>query len=233
MYHINIKELDSIVNYTINMHKIISYLLKHIKHIFIIVFLVVLCLLSFWAWYYIQKQQESIANREMFQAVYQFEAGNYDKALHGEEHYAGFVEITNKYRLTKTKNLAYLYAGICLMQQANYAQAIEYLTHFKTNQVILQARAWSLIGDAYIEQALYNKAIKYYLKAAKHDPNEEYTPTYWIKLAGIYELKEEYENALRCHKNVIHYYPKSRLYAESKKQINRLEEKQKINNRDK
>jgi len=206
------------------MRKTFLYLPQYIKSAVIIILLGT-CTLSFVLWHSYLKDQEKMANNEIFQAVYQFEAGNYDKALHGGEEYLGFLEMTEKYKYTKTRNLAHLYAGICYLHQANYTAAISYLEKYKTSNTILKARARSLIGDAYLEQGLYDKALTYYLKAAQNHHNEEYAPIYWIKAAEVYNLQEAYEEALRCYKIIEQYYHKSRCYPEIKKHIQRLKEK--------
>lgn len=206
------------------MSKVITYLQNNQKKLWIIPVLAVLGTVGFLTWNYHQEKQNTIAQNEMFQAVYQFEAGNYDKSLHGDETYIGFLDITKNYRFTKAANLSRFYIGVSYMQQANYEEAIRHLECFCGKDFLLQARAWSLIGDASAEQKDYTQAIKYYLKAAKHKPNEVYSPIYWTKAAVTYEAQTDYKNALKCYQNIVNSYPKSSLYMEAMKQIDRLEE---------
>jgi tetratricopeptide (TPR) repeat protein len=205
------------------MNTIITYLQHNQKKLWIIPLLVVLGVISFLAWNYQQEKQNTNAQNEIFQAVYQFEAGNYDKALQGDESYAGFLDIIQNYRFTKAANLARFYAGVSYVQQANYGEAIRHLKSFTGKDFLLQARAWALIGDASVEQKNYIQAIKYYLKAAKHKPNEVYSPIYWFKAAVTYEAQADYKNAFKCYQNIVKSYPKSNLYQEAMKQLDRLE----------
>ncbi len=205
------------------MNKIITYLQNNQKKLLIIPVLTVLGTLGFLAWNYQQEKQNTTAQSEMFQAVYQFEAGNYDKALQGDETYPGFLDAIKNYRFTKAANLAHFYAGVSYMHQANYEEAIRHLKCFGAKDFLLQARAWVLIGDASTEQKNYTQAIQYYLKAAKHNPNEVYSPIYWAKAAITYEAQADYKNALQCYQNIVQSYPKSMLYQEAMKQIDRLE----------
>eukprot|EP01132_Coremiostelium_polycephalum_P002965 gene2965-3703_t len=192
---------------------------------------VTICLIlgiSGWVWMVQQKKQELTANNEMFQAVYQFEAGAYEQALQGTELYTGFLGIIDTYGMTKVANLAHFYAGVCYMHQENYVQAVQHLQQFKGKDYLLQSRAWSLIGDALVEQKEYQKATQYYKKAAAHQPNEVFSPMYLGKAAVVYETQQDYKNAISCYQQIITSYPKSSLYADAKKHMSRLEALQKL-----
>lgn len=204
------------------MSKSLIYLQNNQKKLLIIPVLAVLGTVSFLTWNYQQEKQNTVAQNEMFQAVYQFEAGNYDKALQGEESYGGFLDIIKNYRFTKAANLAHFYTGVSYMHQANYPEAIRYLKGFSAKDFLLQARAWSLIGDAWTEQKNYRQAIKYYVKAAKYKPNEVYSPIYWTKAAVVYEAQADYKNAFKCYQTIVKSYPKALLYQEATKQMDRL-----------
>jgi tetratricopeptide (TPR) repeat protein len=205
------------------MNNIITYLQNNQKKLLIIPVLAVLGTFGYFAWNYQQEKQNTMAQSDMFQAVYQFEGGNYDKALQGDEAYVGFLDIIKNYRFTHAANLARFYAGVSYMHQANYGEAIRHLKCFCAKDFLLQARAWSLIGDASTEHKNYTQAIKYYLKAATHKPNEVYSPIYWVKAAVIYEAQADYKNAFKCYQNIVKSYPKSMLYQEAMKQVDRLE----------
>ncbi len=208
------------------MTKTVPYLsMKRVKCIIILLLVSMATGVSYSIWCSYLKDQDRLANSEMFPAVYQFEAGNYDNALHGEEAYAGFLDITQKYKHSKTRNLAHFYAGICYLQQANYEQAICYFEQFKTGDSILKARAASLIGDAYLEQGDHKQALKYYRQATEGNHNAEYAPIYWTKAARVYELQEDYEEALKCYKMITQYHYQSSYYPDLKKHINRVQEK--------
>jgi Tetratricopeptide repeat. len=62
--------------------------------------------------------------------------------------------------------------------------AIYHLEDFKVNDLLVQPRAYSLMGDAYMEQKDYENAAKYYDKASSYEPNKQFTPIYLMK-AGL------------------------------------------------
>lgn len=205
------------------MTQLISYIQKQQKRILTLIGMVVIAALVLFIWNYQQERRNIHAQNEMFQAVYMFEAGEYDKALQGDGVHAGFLDIVKNYHFTKAANLANFYAGVCYIHQANYPGAVQHLKHFKSNDYLLQARAWSLIGDALVEQKIYPEAIKYYLKAAEYKPNESFSPTYLVKAAITYETQKDYKNALKCYQKIVEKHKKSSLYAEANKHISRLE----------
>lgn len=174
-------------------------------------------------WQRHQHQRDAAAQRDIFQAVYCFEAGNFAQALRSDGTYAGFLDIIEEYGATKTANLAHFYAGICYIRQQDYEEAIQHLRQFKARDYLSQARAWALIGDAYTEQQNYSQAAVYYLKAADYKPNAFFTPTYLEKAALAYEAQQDYQAALQCYQRIVSAYPKAQLYEEARKHASRLE----------
>jgi len=205
------------------MASIISYIQTTQKKLIFLISIVLIAGIGFILWNYQQERRNQHAQSELFQAVYQFEEKDYNKALQGDGIHAGFLEIIQTYRFTKAANLARFYAGICYMHQENYTEAIQHLSHFKSNDLLLQARAWSLIGDGLVEQKAYSEATKYYVKAAEYKPNESFSPTYLVKAALAYEALKDYKNALQCYEKLVKTYNKSALYTEASRQVSRLE----------
>ncbi len=200
----------------------VAYLIKYQKSLAILVGLVLVVLVGMFAWHSYQDKQDNLAQNQMYQATYEFEAGHYEKALIGEEGYAGFLDIIKEYPFTKAANLAHLYSGIIYMHQGNYTDAIQQLKSFKSKDFLLQARAWSLLGDAYSQQEAYQQAVTYYLKAADYKPNEYFTPIYLVKAALAYEANKDYPAASKCYERITQNYPKSFWYEEACKQVSRL-----------
>jgi tetratricopeptide (TPR) repeat protein len=200
-----------------------TYIQHNKKKIAFLISILSLSGASILIWNYHKEKKEGVAQNEMFQAVYEFEAGEYDKALRGDEAHAGFLDIIQAYGITKAANLAHFYTGICYMQQANYEMAIQHLKKFKAKDYLLQARAWSLIGDALVEQQSYSQAVQYYNQAAEYKRNEVFSPIYLVKAAVAYEAQKDYSNALKCYQRIAKEYTKSSLYTEAKKHIDRLE----------
>ncbi|WP_419241654.1 tetratricopeptide repeat protein [Cardinium endosymbiont of Nabis limbatus] len=174
-----------------------------------------------WFCFYLRGVKDLKAQDDVFQAIYHFEAGDFDKALKGDGIHKGFLEVIQQYPYTVTANLACLYTGIAYMHQKEYEQACAFLSKFKAKDFILQARAWCVMGDAYSEQKKYRQAAVHYMKAARYKPNNVYTPGYLVKAAiafeadakdearSAHEANEQYKNAYNCYQEILEKYPNS------------------------
>lgn len=199
------------------------YIKQRQRWLYVMVALVMTGVIGTLLWVRYKNQWETIAQREIFHAVYDFEAGNFQQALEGDGTYLGILDIIQEYGVTKTANLARFYAGVCHIHQQNYEAAIQHLKQVKAHDGLLQARAWALVGDAYTQQQCYPQAITYYLKASDYKPNEFFTPTYLAKAAAVYEKQQDYQAALLCYQRIIKEYPQATLYQEACKHAGRLE----------
>ncbi|MDX2196731.1 MAG: tetratricopeptide repeat protein [Cytophagales bacterium] len=166
--------------------------------------------------YYVNTQNEEAQNT-MFQAVYYFEADSLSKALNGDGANPGFVEITESYPFTKAANMANFYAGTCYLKLGKYEDAIDYLKNFGASDLLIQARAYSLIGDAYLEQNDYENAVTYYQKASDYKPTKEFTPEYLMKLGLACELNNNYESAVKAYDRIINEFPNSNKVNDARK----------------
>lgn len=200
--------------------QVTSYIRYRQRGLYLVVGIGLAVAVGIFLWH--QHQQEAAAQREIFQAVYDFEAGNFTQALQGNGTDAGFLDIIQEYSATKAANLAHFYAGVCCMHQRDYAEAIQHLKQFKAQDYLLQARAWALIGDAYTEQQQYPQATVYYLKAADYKPNAFFTPTYLAQAALAYEAQQDYPAALQCYQRIVKGYPQAAFYGEACKHASRL-----------
>jgi TolA-binding protein len=108
-----------------------------------------------------------------------------------------------------TQNLSDLYLGITLLKQGKYDQAIEKLKNFSSSDLLVQARAYSLVGDAYAEKKSFGEAIEYYQKAADYKPNKFFTPTYLLKLALAFEANKQGKEALDAYSQITDKFPES------------------------
>jgi len=176
---------------------------------------------------YWSTNQNVSAQNEMFQAVYYFEADSLDKALDGDGNNYGFLEIINEYSMTDAANLAHYYAGASYLKRGEYISAIDHLNEFSSSDLLIQARAFALIGDANMEMENTEEAISFYNKAASYSPNEYTTPTYLFKAAIAYELVGDYESALNCYNTIVENYVKASEYQTARKHKARLEGKTK------
>jgi predicted negative regulator of RcsB-dependent stress response len=152
------------------------------------------------------KSQDDEAQKEMFQAVYYFEADSLNKALKGDGNNRGLLDIIDDYGRTKAGNLAKFYVGNIYLKQAKYQEAADILKDFSASDILIQARAYSLAGDAYMELGDKSEAIRYYKKAIDHRPNKYYTPRYMMKLALAQELNDDAQAALATYTQLLEKY---------------------------
>lgn len=167
--------------------------------------------------------QEDIAQQEMFQAVYYFESDSLDLALKGDGNNLGFEQIIEDFGMTDAANLANYYAGAICLKQGKYQLAIYYFEDFSSNDILIQPRAHSLMGDAYMELKDYESAAKYYNKASTYKPNKYFTPTYLLKEALAYEKLEQKEKAIAVYQKIIDEFWDSPEYQTAKKFKARLD----------
>ena len=166
--------------------------------------------------YYMNGQNE-LAQDEMFQAVHYFEQDSLDLALRGDGNRFGFLDIISEYGSTKAGNLANFYAGACYMRKGNYSSAIPFLKDFSSDDILLQSRAYSLLGDANMEGEDYTEAANFYNKAATNKPNKEFTPTYIMKAALAYQLNGQNDKAIEQYDKIIKNYQNTPEYNNAKK----------------
>ncbi len=157
---------------------------------------------------YIIKPKALEASNENAKAVVYFMAGDYDKALKGDDaECIGFEAIADEYH-NQQGELAALYAGICYYEKGEYESAAEYLKKFSADDLNIDPAAKQLLGDAYVELGEYSKAAKAFESAAQSG-NDIIAPMS-LKKAGIVYLHEgEKAKALKAFKAIKADYPQS------------------------
>jgi TolA-binding protein len=178
---------------------------------------------GYFAFNYYKNTQNDQAQKEMFQAVYYFEADSLDKALNGDGNNLGFLEIIDEYGVTEAANLANYYAGVSYLKQGKFELARLYLEDFSASDLLIQARAYSLVGYRYMEEKKYAEAAKYYNKAANYKPNKYFSPTYLMKEALAYEKLNQNDKARETYDKIINQYWESSEYQNARKYKARLE----------
>lgn len=200
-----------------------QYLEKNKKVVLIALGSLALVVSVFFLGRYYLKNQNNQAQIDMFQAVYYFESDSLDLALNGDGNNYGFLDIVDNYGFTKTANLANYYIGASYLKKGEFENAIEYLKKFSGNDIIVQARAYALLGDAYMELNDYRTAAEFYNKAAEYKPNEFLSPLYLVKAATAFEKLMEFESASDCYETIIKEYPESSEYQNARKHKARLD----------
>jgi predicted negative regulator of RcsB-dependent stress response len=176
---------------------------KNLKLVIGVVGVLALAVGGYFGYKYYIENQDKLAQKEMFQAVRYFEADSLNLALNGDGNNLGFLQIIDDFGRTKAGNLANFYAGAIYMKQGKFPSAIVHLDDVLVNDLLVQARAYSLIGDAYMEQKKFDEAATYYDKAASYKPNKEFTPTYLMKAALAYEKLNNAEKAKAAYQTII------------------------------
>lgn len=158
---------------------------------------------------YVIKPHAAEAANENAKAEAYFLAGDFDKALNGDDaECIGFEAIAEDYSFYQQGKLAALYAGICHFEKGEYEEAAKYLKKFEAEDLNIAPAARQLLGDAYVELGEYGKAAKAFESAAKSG-NDLIAPMA-LKKAGIVYLHEgQKAQALKAFKAIKENYPTS------------------------
>lgn len=174
----------------------------------------VLGFLAYQQW--VQKPYEREASNELYYAQRYFDQALiaqqsqdslFSLALEGAEGKYGFVEIAEQYSGTKAANLAAYGAGLSYLHLGQFEQAVNYLSGFKTDDVLMQAMAFGALGDAQSELGDKQAALKSYLSAAAHSDNEFSAPRYWFKAGVLAQELGQTGSAIEYFKTVADQYP--------------------------
>ncbi len=172
---------------------------------------------------FILEPREQEGFEEMYRAEQYFEQEEFELALEGDGEYPGFLDIISDYRMTKTANMARYYAGISLIRLGEFEEGIDYLKDFRKRDTFLGAMAYGAIGDAYWEMGDEERAIRYYRRAYRHEPNNLTTPAFLFKAGQVYESIGEYDEALARYERIRKEYAQSQEARDIEKYIARAE----------
>ncbi|QIL76470.1 tetratricopeptide repeat protein [Hymenobacter sp. HDW8] len=184
---------------------------------------VVLAVIGGFAFYTWRNTQNEKGQAAMYQAVNYWEADSLNKALKGDGQYDGLAAIASEYNGTQAANLANFYAGVAALKDGKYQNAIDYLEDFTSDDLLVQARAYSLIGDAYLELNKFKEAADQYEKAANYKANEYFSPGYLMKEAMARELAKDYDGAIKAYTKVVDEYQNAAEVTEAKQYLARVQ----------
>ncbi|TGE20807.1 cytochrome C biosynthesis protein [Hymenobacter aquaticus] len=176
----------------------------------------VVAVVGAFGYYTWRSSQDEKAQAAMFQAVDYWEADSLKKAMKGDGQYDGLEAIASEYSGTKAGNLANFYAGVGALKQGQYQAAIDYLEDFSSDDLLVQARAYALLGDANLELNKYKEAADLYNKAANYNANEYFSPGYLLKEATARELAKDYEGAIKAYDKILNDYQNAQEVNEAK-----------------
>ncbi|NRS89253.1 tetratricopeptide (TPR) repeat protein [Flavobacterium sp. 7E] len=154
---------------------------------------------------FIAEPKQLEAADEMFVSQHNFQLATegvasdslYKLALNGSEGKFGFIKIADEYSGTDAGNLANYYAGIAYLNTGKYAEAIDYLGKFKSEDIVLSALAKGAIGDAYSQKNEQQEALDNYLKAVAANKNDFTTPRFLLKAGKTALVLGKKEDALK------------------------------------
>ena len=200
-----------------------EFIEKNQKAVYILGGILVVVLAGVFGYRYYIGNQNELAQSEMFQAVFYFEADSLGQALNGDGLNYGFLDVISEYPGTKATNLANYYSGATYLLLGDYESALRYLDNFDGVGHILQAQAFALTGDAFMELKDYEQAAQNFTKAANFKANEEFSPLYLQKAALAYEKSNKLKDALDAYTMIIEKYFASTQFQDARKHKARLE----------
>jgi TolA-binding protein len=170
----------------------------------------ILAVVGYFGYKYYSTSQDEDGQAKLFSAVYKFEADS-NKVAAKE-----MAKVADNFG-GNTGNLANFYAGVANLKEGKFDTAIEQLKSFSSSDLLVQARAYSLIGDAYSEKKAYGDAVDYYKKASEYKANKFFTPAYMMKLAAALEANKEPKEALAVYTEIVEKYAESSEAVSAKK----------------
>jgi tetratricopeptide (TPR) repeat protein len=199
-----------------------QYIEQNKKSLLLIVGGVLLLVAIYFGWknYYLKPRSDEAAEK-MFKAELFFAKDSFNYSAKGSKDVTGFEDISSDYGMTAAGNLSKYYLGVDYMHAGQYDKAIETLGDFDSDDMFVSALSLGLIGDAYSEKKDFDKAIDYYIKAAKKNPNKLTTPIFLKKAAYAYEDKGNKADALKLYEQIKQDYPESQEATQADKYIAR------------
>jgi tetratricopeptide (TPR) repeat protein len=173
---------------------------------------------------FIKGPNEKKAQDMVFHAQQYFERDSFRVALNGDGNYYGFLQVIDKYGSTKTGQLAKYYAGVSYVKLGEFQKGVDMLTDFNSGDQIVQAMAYGLAGDAYMELGKTEEGIEYYKKAGHHSNNELTAPTYLFRAGLALEKANKPADAIAVYKEIREKYPQTNEGREMDKYLARLGE---------
>ncbi|MCH5214271.1 MAG: hypothetical protein J1E97_03690 [Muribaculaceae bacterium] len=127
-----------------------------------------------------------------------------------------YQKVSTNFSSTPAGNVAALASAEAFYNVKNYQAAAKVLEKLGLSEPILQAQAYALLGDCYVniahankdDKAGYDKALASYDKAIKTaDGNPELIPAYLVKKANVYNYLKQYDKSLACYEEIKNQYP--------------------------
>ena len=167
---------------------------------------------------------ERKAQEMIFHAQEYFANDSFRLALNGDGNNYGFLRVIDKYGSTKVGNLAKYSAGVCYVKLGEFQKGIDLLKDFNANDKLVQAYAYGLTGDAYMELNKTEDGIDYYKKAGHYSDNDLTAPLYLFRAGLALEKAGKPQEAVAIYKEIKAKYPATNEGREMDKYLARLGE---------
>ena len=144
------------------------------------------------------RNEKASQSEALYQAQFDFEAGNYAAALEN------FESVIKEYGSTKSGNIAKAYAGLCQKQLGDLNAAISYLKDYSGSDAVVAPAILSALGDFYVELETpdYAAAAKSFEKAASAANNVQFSPLFLFKAGLAYEALGDKAKALKAYETI-------------------------------
>lgn len=180
---------------------------------------------------YVATPNRETAVSELNQAQYYFNlavngdesTALYDRSINGGDGKYGFLDIIDNYSGTPAAALAKYSAGMAYLNTNRFEEAIDYLSDFSSDDVLLSALAKGALGDAHAQLGQDEKALSYYKEAFEASDNDFTTPKYLFKAGLIGASLNRNSEALTYFKRIKEEFSSSLEADQIDIQIGRLE----------
>ncbi|MCD8303067.1 MAG: tetratricopeptide repeat protein [Prevotellaceae bacterium] len=202
----------------------VSFIQKNLRLIVVICVVVVVVVIAYVLGRIFINQRNQKATEALYPCEQYFQAANFEKALDGDGQLCvGFLTVADQYSMTKTGNLAKLYAGLSYAKLGNYEEAKKYLEKFSPkNDAMISPAAMGTLGNTYVQLGDAQKGAETLEKAAKKADNTVLSPLFLVQAGEIYESLGKTDKALQLYEQVKARYRASVQGSEIEKYIERV-----------
>lgn len=171
---------------------------------------------------YLASQNEECL-KEMRAAEAFFRQDSFEKAIKGTATVMGFEQLVDEYGRTRAGNLCRLYLGLCYLKTGKPQAAMETLEDYDTPDSYLGGAAFAALAGAYAEVKEFEKAARYYEKAAKIHNNSQTSPPLLLQAGLCYELAGQEEKAAEVYARITEKYPLAAEAPTAQKHLQRVQ----------
>jgi tetratricopeptide (TPR) repeat protein len=200
---------QSLKNVEETLTKTEQFLEQNYKGLLYVLAVIVILVGLFWLGKMYLSRRNDEAQSQMYQAERYLEMDSINLALNGDGNYLGFLDIAQDYKFTNAGNLARYSSGICYLHAGQYEDAINMLKTYKKKDKVIGSLAIGAEGDAYVELGDTEEGIAKYIEAANFGSNSFNTPLFLMKAGELYELENNYAEALKLYQRIQDEYPES------------------------